>query len=205
MKSSFYKIFNILVFITSVAIGGILFAVLALLSYYFNFEELTIPYLIISAVVSIFAGAFAYVIFSIPFDLAVKFDPIKNDIASGKLSDINEAQKVIGEFMVDFFNYAGADIVWAKVTFNGSDSPSVTGEDIDTGSINMSELKQKRKLRINSGHKAYYLPVIFEKEEIGHLLLVTRGFTFPLFNNILEYFEDFFLDDQVKCLTVKNG
>jgi len=174
------------------------------LGWHFNYSGILILYLIISAALSIFTGAFSYVIFSIPFDLAVKFDPIKNDIASGKLSDINEAQKVIGEFIVGFFNYVGADIIDAKVHFKGSETPAIVKGSVDFNNIDISDLKQKRKKRIDANHKAFYLPVVFEKEELGYLLLIIKGSTFPFFYHILEYFEDFFLDDQIKCISAKN-
>ena len=201
MKNSFFKIFGFLVAVTAIATGVVVFSVLMAIAYFLTHDYvLMIPYGVAFAVIAVMAGSFSYVIFSIPFDLAVKFDVIKNDIASGKLSDIDEAQKTIGEFTIQFFNYVGADVVCAKVHFEGGKKPFVSDCNTDIDRISQEELKQKRKHRIDREHKAFYLPVVFEERELGYLLLVTHGPVYPFFYKILEYYEDFFLDDQVKCL-----
>ena len=201
MKSTFFKIFDILADIAAIVVGIIVFSLLAAFAFfYLTGSYFIIIYGIFAVTLSVFTGALTYVVFSIPFDLAVKFDPIKNDIASGKLSDLNEAQKTIGEFAVSFFNYVGADVVGGKIHFKGSSSPTVIECETDIESIPLEKLRQKKKLHIAKNYKAYYLPVIFEEEELGYLILITKGFTFPFFYSILEYFEDYSLDDQVMCL-----
>lgn len=206
MKSSFFKIFHYLVGISSVFTGVIVLSVLILSALPFHPETGTwMLYSIVSTVIAIITFAFSRVIFSIPFDLAVKFDPIKNDIASGKLSDTEEAQKIIGEFTVDFFNYVGADVVGGKILFEGSGSATVIDCDINLDDLNQDEIKRSGKVRIDKEHKAFYVPVVFEEKELGYLILITKGFTYPFFLQILEYFEDFFLDDQVMCLVRRKG
>ena len=201
MKSSFFKIFDLLAALAAIVAGAVVFGILAALAFYLLWGSyFIIIYGIFAVTFSVFTGALTYVVFSIPFDLAVKFDPIKNDIASGKLSDLNGAQKTIGEFAVSFFNYVGADVVGGKVYFKGSYLPSVIECETDIEGIPLEMLRQKKRLRIDKNHKAYYLPVIFEEEELGYLILITKGFTFPFFYSILEYFEDYSLDDQVMCL-----
>jgi len=190
-----------MVSVTAIAIGIIIFSGLMISTYFMLHNyALLIPYGVAYAIIAVIVGVFTHIIFSIPFNLAVKFDVIKNDIASGKLSNIDEAQKTIGEFTINFFNYVGADVICSKVHFAGGKQPYVSNCKTNINSLPLDKLKQKKKLRIDSEHKAFYLPVIFEDDELGSLILITHGPVYPFFYKILEYFEDYFLDDQVKCL-----
>lgn len=205
-QGNFFRNFRLLVFLVSLFTGIGLFSLSIYIVRHLSFEpSVTLTFIIVSAILSILIGAFTYVILSIPFDLAVMFDPVKNDIASGKLADINEVQNAIGEFVVDFFNYVGADIVMAAVYFKGSKAPAVTDSIVDINMISFDELKQKKKIHIDSQHKAFYVPVVFEDNELGYMLLITKGFTYSFFYRIVEYFENFFLDDLVMRFYVKDS
>ena len=51
-------------------------------------------------------GSLIHVISYIPFNLATSFDPIKNEIASGEISTIDQLGKRITAFTVDFFDFS---------------------------------------------------------------------------------------------------
>jgi Na+-transporting NADH:ubiquinone oxidoreductase subunit NqrC len=207
MKRSFPQILHFLIIFTSIGIGVVTWCIIVSLA---NYTGLDIGYFIItiifSTILSVFVGAYAYVMFSIPFELNINFDKIKNKLASGELSDIDEVQKVIGRFLINSFNYLGLDITDAIIYFKGSKNPEIFNEShLDIDSIDIKELSHINKIRINRKHKAFYIPVIFEEEELGYLVLITKGYTSPFFLPILEYFEDYFLDDFLKIFTrIKN-
>jgi len=203
MKRSFPQLLHILIVFSSVGIGIITLGILVTLLHFTNLNaDFLIILLILFIILSVFIGAYAYVMFSIPVELSLKFDKIRNKTASGKLSDINEAQREIGRFMINSFNYFGLDVTDAKVYFKGSENPEIFNESgLEIDKIVIEKISQIKKIRLDSKHKAFYIPVIFEEEELGYLLLITKGLTSPFFYLILEYFEDYFLDDYVKCLT----
>jgi hypothetical protein len=204
MKRSFPQIFHFLVTFTSLGIGIVTWGIIVSLA---NYMDLDIGYLIItivfSTILSVFVGAYANVMFSIPFELDINFDKIKNKMASGELSDINDIQKIIGEFIINSFSYLGVNISDAIIFLKGSEKPEIFDESgLGLESISIEELSQVKKKRLDGEHKAFFIPVIFENEKLGYLLLISKGHTSPFFLLILEYFEEYFLDDFVKCFTL---
>ena len=62
--------------------------------------------LVLYMVLVVVLGSVIHTISYIPSKLAGAFDPIKNDIASGRISDLQELGKRISLFMTKFFNFA---------------------------------------------------------------------------------------------------
>jgi len=203
MKRSFPQLLHILITFTSVGIGIFTLSFLTTLAHLVGLKNVFIIIVLIPFIVlSVFIGVYAHVIFSIPFELSLKFDKVRNKTASGELSDINEAQRVIGRFMINSFNYLGLDITDAIVYFKGSENREILNESgLNIEEIVIEKIRQSKTTRLDNKHKAFYIPVIFEEEELGYLVLITKCLTSPFFYMILEYFEDYYLDDYVKCLT----
>lgn len=68
-----------------------------------------IAVLVLYMVAAIMAGSAIHVISFIPFNLANAFDPIKNDIASGKVTDVDQLGIRITKFTIEFFNFSFLD------------------------------------------------------------------------------------------------
>ena len=61
-------------------------------------------------ILMIIIGAMIHVISYIPFNLATAFDPIKNDIAFGNITTLEELGERITSFTVQFYNFSFLDI-----------------------------------------------------------------------------------------------
>ncbi len=66
--------------------------------------------LLIYLIAVVIIGAIIHVISYIPFNLATAFDPIKNDIASGRISTMEELAERLTVFTVQFYNFSFLDI-----------------------------------------------------------------------------------------------
>jgi hypothetical protein len=158
-----------------------------------------IPFIIFGIIVSILVGSYIDVVLSIPFQLPVKFDPIRDKVARGDFLNMQEFQAEIADFMLSFFNFLGADIIGGKFHFINCD-PLIKECNVDFSQLSQNSFKKNKK-RINSQQIAFHLPVKMRNEELGYMILITKGYTLPIFYSILEDFENYYLDDQLKHLS----
>lgn len=196
MFKSFNNIYNFIIK-TSIITFGVIFTVLSCLLVYFFFENPLwyIPFLIIAIVISILAGSYIYVVLKIPFQLPGKFDPIKNNVALGKYSSLQEFQDEIADFMISFFSFYGASIIGGKFHFTGCES-IIRECDVNFSEINENSFKQN-KLKLEDDKKAYHIPIQLGDENLGYMILITDGYTLPIFYSIIQDFEEYYLDDQI--------
>lgn len=198
MLRSFNSIYKFI--IQSTVTGfGVLFTGLCMLIVYLFFNNILwyIPFFIFALVVSIVAGSYLHVLLSIPFQLPQKFDQLKNKVALGQYANLQEFQEDVASFVMKFFSFVGADIVGAKFHFANCEA-TIKECDIDFSSLNKDSFNKRHKARLNGNHKAYHLPVILGDEHLGYMIVITKGYTLPIFYSILEDFENYYLDDQIK-------
>jgi len=172
--------------------------------HFFPLIATLVLYMVLSVVIGIIISAISY----IPFNLANAFDPIKNDIASGTISDIDQLGKRITAFTVEFFDFAFLDITHAFIQ-TGS-SALISHEDIPSVQLALGEygmLEKSKKLDeiIRAGTIAvdqgdlhlYILPIWFGDQWIGYMGLLTEKRIGRFFQKFLMEYENNFLDDQI--------
>lgn len=196
MFSSFNNIYNLIIKLTVISFG-VIFTVLCCSLVYFFFDNLLwyIPFILFAVIVSILVGAYLFVVLTIPFKLPGKFDELKNKVALGEYSSIQEFQSEIAEFLVSFFNFFGANVIGGKFHLAKCE-PKIIDCGIDFSSINKDSFKNN-KTRLNNSKQAFHLPIKLGVHQLGYIILVTEGFTLPIFYSILKDFENYYLDDQI--------
>ena len=80
-----------------------------------------IAVLLLYMVLVVVVGALIHVVSYVPFNLANAFDPIQNDIASGKIATMDQLGERITEFTVRFFSFSFLDITHAYIQTEESD------------------------------------------------------------------------------------
>ncbi len=155
-----------------------------------------IPFLIFGIIISILVGSYIDVVLSVPFELPAKFDPIRDKVAQGGYNSLQEFQREIANFMLDFFNFLGADIVGGKFHFKDCE-PLLMECDLDFSQFNPDSFKKNKK-RINANQIAFHLSVHLGNEKLGYMIIITSGYVLPIFYSILEDFVNHYLDDQIK-------
>jgi len=164
--------------------------------------------LILYMVLVIVLGSFINLLSYIPFNLATAFDPIKNEIAAGRISDMKQLGERITRFTTSFFDFSFLDI---EVAFmETEDSGLISHEDLtEIGRVldEFGMLEKSRRLeeitragRITFAEKEYHLyilPIWIGEQWLGYLGLLSRKRIGRLFLGFLMEFEDNFVDDQV--------
>jgi amino acid transporter len=197
MLTSFNTIYSFIIKATVIGFG-VLFTSLCCVFVYFTWNTLQwyIPFFIFALIVSTLVGSYLFVVLSIPFELPKKFDVIKNKVAMGGYVSLQEFQEEVADFMLSFFNFQGADIIGGKFHFTGC-----TATQKECG-VDFSQLSadsfSKIKKRIDARHKAFHIPIILGGENLGYMILITRGYTIPIFYSLIQDFENYYLDDQIK-------
>ncbi len=212
-RRSFSYIYNVqriilLVFYTTTAVA--LSIPLALListiftGSYFPMVALLILYMVAVVVI----GSFIHVVSYIPFNLATAFDPIKNEIASGKINSLEQLQKRITRFTTGFYNFAFLDIEHAVIQMDGAGLVSheeVPGLEEVLNTYGMLEKSRQLETIIRAGRitlggrncQLYILPLWFGERYLGYMALVSGRRIRPFFQKFLMEFENNFLDDQI--------
>jgi len=148
------------------------------------------------------------VISYIPFNLATSFDPIKNEIASGAIKDIDQLGKRITGFTVEFFNFSFLDITHAFLETEGSGLISheeVPGVEKVLKEYRMLEKSKELEDVIRAGEIAlpegtahmYILPIWFGNRWLGYMALLSEKRISRFFLRFLSEYENNFLDDQI--------
>ncbi len=172
-----------------------------------DFGGLYALYVILFLLFGAVLGAYLYVLISIPTSLVSAFDKIKNKIAGGEISSVSEFSKELASFLVNFFNFFGFDVVSALVKIQG-EPPAVCNLENYEQLISIEEiLKKSRNVedvfsigKVSFGTQrlnSYVVPIWFGKEWLGFFCVFTDSRLMPLFCNILNKFEDEFIDDQL--------
>jgi len=153
-------------------------------------------------------GSLIHVISYIPFNLATSFDPIKNEIASGEISTIEQLGKRITAFTVDFFDFSFLDITHAFLQTGTSglisreEMPELTKV---LEEYQMLEKSQQLEEIIRAGeidlpegnYHLYILPIWFGDHWLGYMAMLSEKRISRFFQRFLSEYENNFLDDQI--------
>lgn len=155
-----------------------------------------IPIVIFFSLLSMGIGVYFYVLITIPQQLASAFDVIKNKVALKQYAGVDDFQEEVAEFLIEFFRFPGLEIIGGKfeflkctpLTINLPDNFSF---DLSRKPSEISWVWKKHK------HKVLYVPISLGQKQLGHMLLITKGWTLRLFPKIIQDLENNFLDDQL--------
>ncbi|MFO7934440.1 MAG: hypothetical protein R6U78_10200 [Bacteroidales bacterium] len=163
-----------------------------------------VAYVVLVAVI----GSYIYLISYIPFNLASAFDPIKNDVVSDKISDLDQFGKRITSFVTRFYDFSFLDIAHAFI--ETPQSGPVSHEDLSPVREVMEQydmLEKSKQLEeiIRAGNISYgnqefhlyILPIWIDGRWLGYMGLLTERRISRFFQKFLVEFEDNFLDDQL--------
>ena len=212
-RSSYSFIYNLqriilLVFFTTTSIGlSIPLAMLVMKLSPNHLYPLVIT-LLIYMVLVVILGAMIHVISYIPFNLATAFDPIKNDIASGKISTIEQLGERITSFTVQFYNFSFLDITHAYIEIEES---GIIGFESNTPlSKVLNEYKMLDKSKVledltlagkislpERDYQLYILPIWLGESWLGYMALLSEKKISRFFQRFLMEYEGNFLDDQI--------
>jgi len=152
-----------------------------------------IPATIFGTLLAVISGIYFYTILSIPYKLSRKFDVIKDKVALESYQRCEDFQKEVANFIIDFFNYPGANVIGGNFHFKGCEKYiNNSGEEIDK-----FKSDSITKFKLKSGKRAIYIPIKIAEHNLGDMLLIMEGNTLPLFKGIMSDFENYFLDDQL--------
>ena len=164
--------------------------------------------LLVYMVVVIILGAMIHVISYIPFNLATAFDPIKNDIASGKISTIEELGERITCFTVQFYDFSFLDISHAYIETEESGIIGFeTNSQVDKVLKEFSMLDKSKVLEEitlagkislpDRDYQLYILPLWLGETWLGYMALLSEKRISRFFQRFLMEYEGNFLDDQI--------
>ncbi|MGW8316214.1 MAG: hypothetical protein ACWGNV_11480 [Bacteroidales bacterium] len=215
-RRSFSYIYNVqrivlLIFYTTTAVAlSIPLARLFATCFSGSFFPLAVSLVLYIVGVVVF-GSFIHVVSYIPFNLATAFDPIKNDIASGRISTLEQLQRRLTLFTTGFFDFAFIDIEVAAMQLEGSKLVShqeTAGLETILDSYGMLEKSRQLESIIRAGritlgeenYHLYILPIWFADQYLGYMALVSRKRISRFFQKFLMEYENNFLDDQIKIV-----
>ena len=164
--------------------------------------------LLVYMVVVIILGAMIHVISYIPFNLATAFDPIKNDIASGKISTIEELGERITCFTVQFYDFSFLDISHAYIETEesgiiGFETNSQVNKVLNEFSMldkskGLEEIALAGKISLpDRDYQLYILPLWLGETWLGYMALLSEKRISRFFQRFLMEYEGNFLDDQI--------
>jgi hypothetical protein len=171
--------------------------------------------LVLYMILAVVAGSLIHTISYIPFHLAASFDPIKNAIASGEISDMEELGRRITEFTTRFFDFAFLDIDHAFL--HTEQTGPVSHEELSPaygaiGEFGLPEKSRQQKEvmragKISLGNREfhlYILPIWFGDRWLGYMGLLTRRRISRFYQKFLSELENNFLDDQIAHVIRRN-
>jgi hypothetical protein len=171
--------------------------------------------LLLYIIIVIVVGSLIHVISYIPFNLATAFDPIKNDIALGKISSIEQLGEKLTAFTVAFYNFSFLDITHAYMEIENS---GIIGFESNT---ELSKILKDYRMRDKSKvleeitlagqitlpereYQLYILPIWLGERWLGYMALLSEKRISRFFQRFLMEYEGNFLDDQIMHLVGKN-
>ena len=164
--------------------------------------------LVLYMVLVVVFGSIIYYISYIPFNLATAFDPIKNDIASGEIRNMDQLGKSITAFTTQFFDFSFLDIEYAFI--QTPEGELISHEELkgiqqvldDFGMLEkskkMEEIIRTGKVDIQGRNfHLYILPLWFGNRWLGYMGLCSNKRISRFFQKFLMEYENNFLDDQI--------
>ena len=164
--------------------------------------------LLLYMVLVVVIGSFIHVVSYIPFHLATAFDPIKNDIASGTIRELDQLGIRVSRFTTEFFNFSFLDI--AHTFFQTEETGLISHEDMTDVQLSLEEygmLEKSKQLEeiIRAGkfsfqdteYHLYILPIWFGDQWLGYMGLLSGKRISRFFQKFLMEYENNFLDDQI--------
>jgi hypothetical protein len=159
-------------------------------------------------VLVIVVGSMIFVISYIPFNLATAFDPIKNDIAEGKLTTMEELAERITSFTVKFYNFSFLDISHAFIETelsglmgfecNKEVEKILKEYNILDKSKAYESLSLAGKISLpERDYQLYILPIWIGGRWLGYMALLSEKRISRFFQRFLLEYEENFLDDQI--------
>ncbi len=167
--------------------------------------------LLVYIIVVVILGSLIHVISYIPFNLATAFDPIKNDIATGRISCIEELGERITSFTVQFYNFSFLDISHAYFETDGSgilghESNNQIGKVLQDQQMldkskTLDEITLAGTISLpDHDYQLYILPIWLGGQWLGYMALLSEKKISRFFQLFLMEYEDNFLDDQIMHL-----
>jgi len=164
--------------------------------------------LLVYIILAVVLGSIIHVISYIPFNLATAFDPIKNDIASGKISTIEQLGERITCFTVQFYNFSFLDISHAYIETEESGIIGFeTNSQVDKvlkefsmldKSKGLEEITLAGKISLpDRDYQLYILPLWLGETWLGYMALLSEKRISHFFQRFLMEYEGNFLDDQI--------
>lgn len=171
--------------------------------------------LLVYLILVIIVGSMIHVISYIPFNLATAFDPIKNDIALGKILSIEQLGERITAFTVQFYNFSFLDITHAYIEIEESGIIGFeSNKELDKilkeyrmldKSKALEEITLAGKVSLpERDYQLYILPVWLGDTWLGYMALLSEKRISRFFRRFLMEYEENFLDDQIMHLVRMN-
>lgn len=167
--------------------------------------------LLLYTVLVVVVGALIHVISYIPFNLANAFDPIQNDLASGRIRSMEDLCERITEFTVEFFSFSFLDITHAYIQIDQTEvlghkpenlvNKVLTEYQMLRNSKELDGITRAGEISLPDGnHHLYILPISFGNRWLGYMALLSRKRIKRFFQRFLMEYEDNFLDQQVMLM-----
>jgi len=167
--------------------------------------------LLLYTILVVVVGALIHVISYIPFNLANAFDPIQNDLASGRIRSMEDLCERITEFTVEFFSFSFLDITHAYIQIDQTEvlghkpenlvDKVLTEYQMLRNSQELDGITRAGEISLPDGnHHLYILPISFGNRWLGYMALLSRKRIKRLFQRFLMEYEDNFLDQQVMLM-----
>ena len=167
--------------------------------------------LLVYLILVIIVGSMIHVISYIPFNLATAFDPIKNDIALGKILSIEQLGERITAFTVQFYNFSFLDITHAYIEIEESGIIGFeSNKELDKilkeyrmldKSKALEEITLAGKVSLpERDYQLYILPIWLGDTWLGYMALLSEKRISRFFRRFLMEYEENFLDDQIMHL-----
>jgi hypothetical protein len=171
--------------------------------------------LLVYLILVIIVGSMIHVISYIPFNLATAFDPIKNDIALGKILSIEQLGEQITAFTVQFYNFSFLDITHAYIEIEESGIIGFeSNKELDKilkeyrmldKSKALEEITLAGKVSLpERDYQLYILPIWLGDTWLGYMALLSEKRISRFFRRFLMEYEENFLDDQIMHLVRMN-
>jgi len=171
--------------------------------------------LLVYLILVIVVGSMIHVISYIPFNLATAFDPIKNDIALGKILSIEQLGERITAFTVQFYNFSFLDITHAYIEIEESGIIGFeSNKELDKilkeyrmldKSKALEDITLAGKVSLpERDYQLYILPLWLGDTWLGYMALLSEKRISRFFRRFLMEYEENFLDDQIMHLVRMN-
>jgi len=163
-----------------------------------------IPIVIVFALLALGVGVYFYVLITIPQQFASDFDVIKDKVALNQYAGVEEFQKEIAELLIRFFRFPGLEVIGGKFEFHNCTPLTIN---IPENFSNDQTFDHDKICWIwkSPKNKILYVPISLGRKQLGHMLIVTRGWTLSLFPKIILDLENNFLDDQLFQMIAYEG